>query len=622
MKSFTNLSYLALATLLTLGFKILVDGALDTTFDTDGKVLTDVISNCGVNSVAIQSDGKIVAAGWVGGAGFNQGFGLTRYNSSDGSLDNSFDTDGKVLTQFQANTYAEATAVAIQSDGKIVAAGFGSIGGVFSFLVARYNTNGSLDTGFDSDGKAVTQIGISDDRAYAIALQADGKIVVAGYSTNGSDWDLAVVRYNTNGSLDNTFDGDGIMTATVGSEAVAQSVAIQSDGKIVIGGTGRLIAGTEDFMVARFNTNGTPDTGFDTDGFVTTPIGSAEDHGSGVGVQADGKIVLAGYTYTGTKYNFALARYSSTGALDASFDTDGKVTTSISSDSDFVYAMALQLDGKIVVAGLTENGWNTGTVVVARYTTSGALDAGFDSDGKQTTSFGGLRDVARSVAIQSDGKIVVAGEYYNVGYSFILGRYTGSSGPLPVELSSFTGHANGMNAELQWATTTEMNNRGFEIERRSVNNDQSTMNSWAGVGFVSGAGASNAPREYGFTDRNLSPGKYSYRLKQIDRDGNFRLSSAVELTITVPRELALAQNYPNPFNPSTTIEFTLPMDGKVSLKIFDAVGREVSTLVNGQLKAGELHRVVFDASGLSSGIYFSRLQYNDKKLMKKLLLVK
>jgi hypothetical protein len=186
--------------------------------------------------------------------------------------------------------------------------------------------------------------------------------------------------------------------------------------------------------------------------------------------------------------------------------------------------------------------------------------------------------------------------------------------------------------ELFWKTSTEVNNYGFEIERFSMNNQQSTppkadaplaqMNNWAQAGFVEGSGTTNSPREYSFTEKNLFPGKYSYRLKQIDRNGNFKYTEAVTVEIFVPSELTLTQNYPNPFNPSTTIEFTLPDDGRVSLKVYDMLGKVVATLVDGELEAGTLHRATFDASNISSGIYFFRLEHKDKQLMKKLLVMK
>jgi len=210
----------------------------------------------------------------------------------------------------------------------------------------------------------------------------------------------------------------------------------------------------------------------------------------------------------------------------------------------------------------------------------------------------------------------------DIGNHRIL-QFTASS-MLPVELTTFTGTARRQSVELNWKTATETNNYGFEVERTSMSNEQSTINNqqWRKIGFAEGAGNSNAPREYSFADKGLRGGTYNYRLKQIDRNGNFNYTEAITVEILVPRELTLSQNYPNPFNPSTTIEFTLPEDGRVSLKIFDVLGREVATLINEERSAGVMHSATFDASAYGSGIYFSRLEYKSAQLMKRLLLVK
>lgn len=197
-----------------------------------------------------------------------------------------------------------------------------------------------------------------------------------------------------------------------------------------------------------------------------------------------------------------------------------------------------------------------------------------------------------------------------------------SGSPLFVELVSFTASSKRLNAELKWSTATEQNNYGFEIERGEVGS-QKTEIRWNTVGFVEGGGTTYAPKIYSFIDKNLSHGKFSYRLKQIDRDGKFEYSQVVEVTVgNVPKVFALEQNYPNPFNPSTTIGFTLQESGLTSLKIYDAIGREVATLVNEYLEAGIFHQKTFDASKLSSGIYFARLSSHGKSQIRKMMLMK
>ncbi len=197
------------------------------------------------------------------------------------------------------------------------------------------------------------------------------------------------------------------------------------------------------------------------------------------------------------------------------------------------------------------------------------------------------------------------------------------SSTLPVELTSFTASVSNLTTLLVWKTATEVNNAGFDVERNSMNNHQSTINSWTEVGFVGGHGTTNAPHNYSFTDNVGTAGTYSYRLKQIDHNGAFTYSQEVQVQVdAAPKVFGLAQNYPNPFNPTTTMQFTVPNDGRASLKVYNTLGQEVATLFDGVTTAGEYHQATFDGSRFASGIYFARLQFGGQTLVKKLLMVK
>jgi hypothetical protein len=174
-------------------------------------------------------------------------------------------------------------------------------------------------------------------------------------------------------------------------------------------------------------------------------------------------------------------------------------------------------------------------------------------------------------------------------------------GVVPVELSSFTASVSGNSITLNWSTSTETNNQGFEIQRK-------TENEFLAVGFANGNGTTTEIQNYSFTDRNLNAGSYSYRLKQVDFDGSFEYSDIVEVVVA-PADFSLNQNYPNPFNPSTIITFNLAIDSKVTLTVFNTLGEEVTKLVNGNLPAG-VQQIDFNASGLNSGVYFYQLQAN------------
>ena len=372
-------------------------GILVPTFGGDGRVVTDFAGGTdNGRRVAIQTDGRIVVSGFDSTA---QDFLLARYDT-DGSLDTSFDTDGKVTTDFGANEQAHG--MALQTDGKIVVVGLSNASSDFDFAVARYNTDGSLDTTFDTDGRVTTDLNGNDqDMAFAVAIQTDGKIVVGGFSGSA---DFALVRYNTNGGLDTSFDTDGIVLTDFGGNDQAQAIAIHTDGRIVASGFSNAVA--NDVAVARYNTSGSLDTTFDGDGRVTTDFSGGSDQGRSVVIQPDGKIVVAGLV---PGSDFGLIRYNANGSLDTSFDGDGRVVTDLSGGSnDQANQLLRQSDGKLVVAGLS-NAAGHFDFAVARYHTSGSLDTTFSPDGWVTVDFGGMSNDQAYGIVEDAGSFVVVG---------------------------------------------------------------------------------------------------------------------------------------------------------------------------------------------------------------------
>ena len=200
------------------------------------------------------------------------------------------------------------------------------------------------------------------------------------------------------------------------------------------------------------------------------------------------------------------------------------------------------------------------------------------------------------------------------------------SSPLPVELISFTGGTSNGHVNLAWKTETESNNSGFEIDRaKSIedqhSNNKSGLENFTRIGFIKGSGNSNSPKQYTYTDNSTLSGKYYYRLKLIDNDGQFKYSKVVEVDINAPGEFMLNQNYPNPFNPTTTIQYAIPKSEHVTLKVYDEIGREVASLVDENKEAGR-YNITFNGSNLASGIYFYRLQAGKFSSIKKLILLK
>lgn len=357
-------------------------------------------------AVALQPGGAIVAAGSTVGSGA-RAFALARYGPS-GQLDGRFGAKGRVTTSIGSRD-ASAQAVALQPDGKIIAAGASAAGAAdVEFALVRYRPDGTRDASFGSDGRVTTSFGATVDTVEAIALQPDGKVVAAGStgSPQQRNQDFAVARYEPNGSLDPTFGSDGKVTTGFPSAAdFAGAVALQPDGKIIVAGA--TLAGFRSaFALVRYNADGSLDEGFGDGGRVATSFAETSDFGNAVAVQPTGKIVVAGYAFASFHSDFALARYKADGTLDSSFGAGGKVTTFLGAGDSLAWALALQPDGKIVAGG----SGHPGSFALARYRDDGSLDQGFGSGGKVTTAVGPREEgMINALALQPDGKLVAAG---------------------------------------------------------------------------------------------------------------------------------------------------------------------------------------------------------------------
>lgn len=394
------------------------DGSLDPGFDTDGIVITAIGSGNDIgNTVRIQMDGKIVVAGNSG-----NNLALTRYNTN-GSLDNTFGTGGIVTTNI-ACANASGSDFVIQTDGKLLVGGYCGIFPRYDFALTRYNTNGTIDNSFGLNGTAITPILNAGDQGLAIALQSDGKIIQAGYTDNGSNGDFALIRYHSNGTLDTSFDIDGKVITAVGSaNDLIRTIAIQADGKIVVAGYSYTNPSfSYDFVVARYNLDGSLDNSFGTAGILTTAIiKNTNDYAESIAIQPDGKILVGGYSFDG---QLLLARYTYNGTLDNTFGSNGTRSISFGCSYQNDYSVALQSDGHIILGGhSTLNGVGSDFALV-RYKPDGSIDSNFGSNGIVTTPIGTGDDIATSIAIQQDGKIVVAGKSHNgTNYDFAVVRY-------------------------------------------------------------------------------------------------------------------------------------------------------------------------------------------------------
>ena len=417
------------ALLIIAGAVVAAPGALDTTFGAagTGKVFTAIgAGNDNANAMAIQPDGKIVlAGGCVNGA--NTDFCVARYNV-DGTLDTNFNGNGKVLSPISTSDDI-ASSLAIQPDGKIVLAGYCFNGANQDFCVARFTAAGALDTSFNTTGFVITPMGTDNDYASAVALQLDGKIVVAGYCFVSPGYDFCAARYGANGVLDTTFNGNGRVITPVGSgDDVGNSVVVQIDGKIIVGGYCKN-GGNNDFCLVRYKTDGVLDTTFSSGGSgkLIAGIGANNDYANRIAIQPDGKIVAAGFCYNAGANGVCVARFNADGSFDTTLNSTGKVFTAVGGINDDAASIVIQPDGKILTAGSCLNGANSDFCLV-RYFNDGSLDARFNGTGKVISTIGNGNDFAKAVAQQPDGKIVVAGYCVNgANNDFCLARYDGGS---------------------------------------------------------------------------------------------------------------------------------------------------------------------------------------------------
>jgi uncharacterized delta-60 repeat protein len=346
---------------------------------------------------------------------------------------------GYETISFGDSASQESWGVAVQSDSKIVVVGQNILEDASSdFALARYNSDGSPDTGFGTGGSVTTDFSGDYDAAYALAIQPDDKIIVAGRAYNTDRDYFALARYNLNGNLDSTFGSGGKVltnftwTYTWNDDRI-QAIVIQPDGKIVVAG---YIATYDpyypddrlyDFALLRYNINGSLDNTFGNGGITTTDFGD-NDFGYAVALQEDGKIVVAGATGNPgatceSVCDIAVASYNPDGSPDTTFGSNGKVTTRFFGFDEEAHTVAVQSDGKIVAAGYVCSSISC-DIALVRYNPDSSLDPTFDSDGKVTTDFDGGFDGALAMTIQPDGKIIAAGfiERDKIRYSAVV-RY-------------------------------------------------------------------------------------------------------------------------------------------------------------------------------------------------------
>jgi predicted secreted protein len=493
--------------------------------------------------------------------------------------------------------------------------------------------------------------GNNDEEGNSVIQTSDGGFVVCGYTKSfGSGGnDVYMIKVDSSGNfLWNRFFGGT-------SDEEAYSMVQTDDGGFVLAGaTSSFGAGSRDIWLIKTDANGNQQ-------WTKTIGGLSSDGARSISKTNDGGFIITGWTYSygpGSLGNLWLVKTDSSGNMQwnkffGGSDVDRGLsvkqlnngeyiltgyTASFGAGLDDMYFIKTDDVGNLIsqntfggsgrdygncIIHSSDNGF-----VIAGYTLS--FGAGGDDVFIVKTDSSGLNvqwtkvlggaysDVANYLIETSDGGYVTVGHTLSFGAGLHDVWLIKLASIIPVEISSFTAQVVNNKVELNWITSTELNNKGFEIQRGVSSNG---IAEWISVGFVNGNGTTTEKKNYSFIDENLQAGKYQYRLKQIDFDGSFNFSSVIYVEVKTPDIFCLDQNYPNPFNPATKISWQSPVSCHQTLEVFDIFGNEIVTLVDEFRESGR-YEIEFDASGLSSGVYFYRLQAGDFVQTKKMILVR
>jgi uncharacterized delta-60 repeat protein len=342
-----------------------------------------------------------------------------------GTLDPSFGTGGIVISAFNTGfAFDEAHAIAVLQDQRILVAGAtkgSSTSNWEDVLLARYLPDGMLDDSFGNNGWLATPVGTDGDHGRAMVVQPDGKILVAGFGSFNGERDFIVMRYSADGALDPSFGNMGkVITDLLGGNDEAHAIALQPDGKILVAGQAFELQGTR-LALVRYTVNGTLDATFGVGGKATTMVNGSYTYARSLAVQPDGRIVVVGYCGTPADLDICLVRYMANGTLDLSFGQGGKVRTAIGTENEKAYDIALRPDGRMIVCGSTRVEW-TNKLVLVQYLVDGTLDNEFGNSGVSITSIPG-ESVGSAMVLSADGKTLVAGTAWPTSPSFLLARF-------------------------------------------------------------------------------------------------------------------------------------------------------------------------------------------------------
>jgi uncharacterized delta-60 repeat protein len=614
MTSFLNERYIKGLLILSVASLIFIAQALSQTmfldkdFGNGGKVLSHIKNtNVIINDVAIQSDQKIVVAGTLYDTRFSpyssmSQFLVVRYNAN-GTIDSSFGVDGAATKDIGVNTN-DIRSIAIQPDGKIVAGG--TIQLPYShdthFALVRFNSNGLVDSTFGTNGLVTTTFQINADiheDLERVIIKPDGKILAGGYSYDHfnimAPTNVVISQYNSNGTIDSSFGTNGKVISSTGSPIsyIGFTMVLRADSKIVAGGPHI----NKSFAPMQFNANGMRDSTFGVNGFGDTITSFVVRDQI---MQPDGKIV-----YTGNRNSemVVLIRYNSNGTFDSTFGNNGKVVSNITTLGEDATSLHLGPNGKFLVTGYVNQSAQSGSnFALIQYNSNGTIDTTFGEKGLVTTDFNGYQDVSHASVIQPDGKIVLAGfSRDSLTRYTALARYSYSV--MPLKLTSFTANKEAKANVLHWSTEEEINIAKFEIERSNNGREYSS------IGKVN-AGLSR----YNYTDINPLKGSNYYRLKVIDKDGRFDYSP---VRISNNNSNINVRVYPVPVKGTLNLQMYSSKAEKAEITVTDISGKTVRT-ASIALVAGA-NSALINVQMLSKGTYFLKVVTSEGSNTKKIV---
>jgi uncharacterized delta-60 repeat protein len=489
-----------------------------------------------------------------------------------GTFDPDFDGDGIAL--YNLSTGTEATTKIIQlANGKILVGGYRTVGSDEDFSVMRLNPDGSLDNTFGGTGYVSADFNLNPDILQSMAVQPDGKIVCVGYTYNGLNADILIMRLLADGGLDNSFGSGGKLTFDgTGGTDEGYDVAVQPDGKIVVVGYVDMGISNNSYesIIYRLNSDGSPDNTFSFDGKVIPTVSTDVDVFTRVLLQPDGKIVCVGFAVT-SSIDGALMRFNSDGTVDNTFGTAGKVTTDYTGGAtERLYGTCLQPDGKIIVCG-TAFVSTDDDFVVARYNSNGSLDNTFSSAGFRTVDFGLTDDNGWATTLQSDGKIILVGSHAGTTETSAVCFRMNADGTLDTDFSS------GL-AAIFTDVQTDYSDNSFTCTMQTD-----------GKILIGGSSTSITSSDYQTIALRILSGL---------------TIGIAEFTKTETAPLL----YPNPLKDVEQLKYTLQNDEQISIVFLDAQGKLISTFVENDKQTKGDHEVELNLpSNLPNGTYFIQI---------------